>query len=120
MTTDTSRKNTIKHINSSCNSLNNIFWSSYSHKVVWLIYGKNRCNNIENTVHILLTLSYRKATDSNPWKIQISYKLSRFFSKVVIDHSLNNTKKSLGMKSFFLSFSFILLPLFFLFWRYHP
>lgn len=112
MTTNTSRKDTVHHVNSSCNSLDEILGCSYSHEIVWLIFWKDRRKDIENMIHVFLALSYRESANSNSWKIKWLDEFTWFSTKILIDNSLNNTEKCLWMKSFFSSFLFIFSPLF--------
>ena len=58
MTTNTSRKHTVEHIDSACNPLDDILWSPHTHEIVWLRFWKYWCQHIENPIHILFRLPY--------------------------------------------------------------
>jgi len=52
MSTNTCRKDTIEHIDTTSNPLNEILWRPNSHEVSWFFLGEYRCKDIKYSVHI--------------------------------------------------------------------
>ena len=70
MSTDTSREDTIHHIDTTRDSLDEIFWCPDSHEVVWFIFRKKWFEDIKDTIHVLFAFSDRKSTYRNSWSIK--------------------------------------------------
>lgn len=113
VSSDPSRQDTVKHIDSTSNPLNYIFRSSYTHEIMGLLFRKMWSKYIEHMVHIYLRLSDRKSTNSHSRSIQSLHKLGWFFTKIRKNNSLNNRKKGLWCESFLFSYLLIFEPLFF-------
>lgn len=113
MTTYTCRENTVKHIDSASNPLDDILRSANSHEIVWLILWEGRFENIEDTIHIWFPFSDRESTDSDTWSIERCYICGRFSSQIFINNPLNDSEKVLRIESCLLAFFFIFEPLFF-------
>lgn len=97
--TNTSGKDAVHHVDSSRNSLYKILWSPHSHKIVRFFFREEGLKHIKNTIHIFLTLSYRKSANSNTWSIKWCDISSRFRPEIIIDNTLNYRKKSLRIES---------------------
>lgn len=76
MSSDTSREDTVEHIDPTSDPLYEILWCPNSHQIVRLGLWKMRCKHIEDPIHILLGLPYRETSDRDSWSIERLHELS--------------------------------------------
>lgn len=99
MAGETSGEDAVHHIDSTSDAFDQVFWSSDTHQVVRLIYGKNRGEDIKDAIHIFFRLSDRETTDRNPRGIEIRNIFTRLDSEIIKYYSLDNPKECLIWQS---------------------
>ena len=70
MSTDTCRENTVKHIDTAHHPLHEILWCSNSHKIVRLGLREMWCEDIHDTIHVLLGLTDGESAYCHSWSIE--------------------------------------------------
>ena len=99
MTSEASREDTVHHIDSACNPLDEIFGRSDSHEIVRLRGRKVWCKDVHDTIHIFLRFSDGESTDRHSRSIETRDILAWFDSEIIIDHSLHDREESLIRES---------------------
>jgi hypothetical protein len=66
MPTQSCRQHTVKHIKSSLYRMTNIFWSSNSHQISWLVSREFRTDELDNITHEMFAFPDTDASDSDP------------------------------------------------------
>ena len=89
------RQNTVVHIDSTDNTINQTIWRPYSHKITRFVFRKQRYSKIQYGIHLFMSFSNRKTTNRIPWKIHRNQIMRRLSAKVFETSSLYNTKKPL-------------------------
>src|SRR5712692_5025376 len=93
--TVTRRQYTIKQIDSSFNTFQQILGSSNPHEITGSICRKNIRTYLRHLVHLLCRLSDGKSSDSISIKIKLHYSLRTLFSFLRKNASLDNSEKRL-------------------------
>lgn len=92
--TQSCRQHTIKHIKSLFYRMTNIFWSTDSHQISWLIDWQFGCGKRNYFTNQILTFSHTHSSDRDSISRILRKKLYRLLSQIQIRSSLYDRKKN--------------------------
>ena len=83
---------TIKHIDSPGDPLNQVDRPTDTHQIAWLIRRQSRTDHVQDPVHFRRWLAYAQTADRIPIKSDLDQLLSTSDSQVWIETTLNNSE----------------------------
>ncbi len=88
-------QHTIKDIHSARHAVDQIFGRADSHQVARFVFGQERRDHIQRSVHLLLCLPHRESADGNAGRIERGDEFGGLRSEVCLDAALHDAEQSL-------------------------